>query len=711
MAKIIEFFDGAQTVSVPTIGSIAASALLTYANDAAFEAANGPGTSGDVYINTTLNVLRYWDNGSSSWKSLLSSSSTVDAINIADGSVTNTEFQYINSVTSNVQTQLTDNASDISDVASDLTDHTTSVTAHSALSIVNVPSGNLSATDQQTANDELQTDIDSRIPSSEKGAVNGVASLDGGGKVPAAQLPNTVMELQGFWNASTNTPTLADGVGNPGDIYEVNTAGTANLGSGNITFAIGDWAVYAADNIWHKSINSNAVASVNSMTGNVTLDTGDISEDTNLYFTDERAQDAVGGIVQNTTTINMTYADGTPSITAAVNDDSISNSKLSDMATQTFKGRTSGGTGDPEDLTATQATAMLDTFTSGLKGLAPLSGGGTANFLRADGTWAAPSGGASTALDNLTTTNINEDFLFNKASALVKTKDIAASNTLTVKTGDGTSTTSGAYSSGSGNATTTSGTAALATGTGTSTGATNITTGNASAGGSGNINLTTGTATTTRGSIVLSANGITTNTSITPTTDGAVTIGGFFTNWAQVYTNNLSSNTGNLTVGSNINTTYTATFTTGDLNSASATGVTNIKSGSNSGAGNTGNIAIATGTPSGGTRGSITAAATSFDMSSVSAMTLVVPKTVTGGGTTGAQTINKISGTVNFAAAAASLVVTNSTVTANSIVLATIRTNDATMTSVQAVPAAGSFTLYPNAVPTAETSVGFLVIN
>ena len=36
---------------------------------------------------------------------------------------------------------------------------------------------------------------------------------------------------------------------------------------------------------------------------------------------------------------------------------------------------------------------MLDTFTTSLKGLAPPSGGGTTNFLRADGAWAAPAGG------------------------------------------------------------------------------------------------------------------------------------------------------------------------------------------------------------------------------------------------------------------------------------------------------------------------------
>jgi hypothetical protein len=70
----------------------------------------------------------------------------------------------------------------------------------------------------------------------------------------------------------------------------------------------------------------------------------------------------------------------------------ITNAKLANVSTATFKGRTTAGVGSPEDLTGTQATALLDTFTSTLKGLTPASGGGTANFLRADGTWAAPSG-------------------------------------------------------------------------------------------------------------------------------------------------------------------------------------------------------------------------------------------------------------------------------------------------------------------------------
>jgi len=90
---------------------------------------------------------------------------------------------------------------------------------------------------------------------------------------------------------------------------------------------------------------------------------------------------------------------------------------------------------------------------------------------------------------------------------------------------------------------------------------------------------------------------------------------------------------------------------------------------------------------------------------------IALGKTVTAGGTTGAQTINKACGSVNFAASAASVVVTNSLVTTGSIIICTVGTNDSTMQSVKAVAAAGSFTLFADAVPTSETRVNFLVIN
>lgn len=68
---------------------------------------------------------------------------------------------------------------------------------------------------------------------------------------------------------------------------------------------------------------------------------------------------------------------------------------LPQIANNRFFGNNSGSTNWGMSMTGTQATALLDAFTSGLKGLAPASGGGTTNFLRADGTWAAPPGGGS----------------------------------------------------------------------------------------------------------------------------------------------------------------------------------------------------------------------------------------------------------------------------------------------------------------------------
>jgi len=72
------------------------------------------------------------------------------------------------------------------------------------------------------------------------------------------------------------------------------------------------------------------------------------------------------------------------------------------IATSSILGRVTASTGNIETLTGTQATTLLNVFTSSLKGLAPASGGGTTNFLRADGTWAAPSGGGGMSLNGLT---------------------------------------------------------------------------------------------------------------------------------------------------------------------------------------------------------------------------------------------------------------------------------------------------------------------
>jgi len=100
-----------------------------------------------------------------------------------------------------------------------------------------------------------------------------------------------------------------------------------------------------------------------------------------------------------------------------------------------------------------------------------------------------------------------------------------------------------------------------------------------------------------------------------------------------------------------------------------------------------------------------------LEMLSTGVSAIVLERTITAGGTVGAQTINKLAGTVNFAAGAGSLVVTNSLVNASSIVFAVVRTGDLTALIKNVVCASGSFTITLNANATAETSVGFIVLN
>lgn len=143
-------------------------------------------------------------------------------------------------------------------------------------------------------------------------------------------LPNPIT-YEGTWAASTNTPTLADGAGDQGDLYQVTDAGSVDFGSGAISFAAGDKVVYDGA-LWQKWDMTDAVSSVNGQSGAVSLDTDDIAEGSAQYFTDERAQDAVGAMVANSSKVSLTYADGTPSLVADIVAGSLVNADINASA-------------------------------------------------------------------------------------------------------------------------------------------------------------------------------------------------------------------------------------------------------------------------------------------------------------------------------------------------------------------------------------------
>lgn len=142
--------------------------------------------------------------------------------------------------------------------------------------------------DASTTHDSLQsleTAVELRELSANKSQPNGYASLDGTGKVPVSELPDTVLgavQYQGTWNATTNVPDLPASSPEQGDYYVVAVAGSTSLG-GITDWEIGDWAIYNGT-AWEKVDNTDQVISVNTKQGVVVLDTDDLLEGTNKYY-------------------------------------------------------------------------------------------------------------------------------------------------------------------------------------------------------------------------------------------------------------------------------------------------------------------------------------------------------------------------------------------------------------------------------------------
>jgi hypothetical protein len=105
------------------------------------------------------------------------------------------------------------------------------------------------------------------------------------------------LNYKGTWNASTNTPALASGVGTKGDYYVVSVAGTTALdGIGN--WGVGDWATFNGS-VWQRVEGGADLNGVNltvtgtgtigglSMSGTTLTSTGDVTVNLNLAATEK----------------------------------------------------------------------------------------------------------------------------------------------------------------------------------------------------------------------------------------------------------------------------------------------------------------------------------------------------------------------------------------------------------------------------------------
>lgn len=150
------------------------------------------------------------------------------------------------------------------------------------------------ATDAYVGANKVQTAAD-------KGVANGLATLDGSGLVPASQLPSYVDDVLEFADLASFPAT-----GETGKIY----------------VALDTLKTYRWSGSAYVEISASAVDSVNGATGVVVLDTDDISEGAaNFYYTESRFDTSLAG--KSTTNLtegtNLYFTDARAKTAAVVN--------------------------------------------------------------------------------------------------------------------------------------------------------------------------------------------------------------------------------------------------------------------------------------------------------------------------------------------------------------------------------------------------------
>jgi len=183
-------------------------------------------------------------------------------------------------------------------------------------------SGYLSAADWTTFNSKQAALGFVPTNSALAGAANGYATLDSSGKIPIGQITTAVLGAnvcQGSWNAATNVPALATGVGTQGYYWIVGTAGTTNINGFN-SWAVNDQILFANGNYIKIDGEATVVSLVAGRAGVVILtqaDIGGLTTGSTPTFTGVNATTFTGALAGNATT--ATTAGNVSGIVAVAN--------------------------------------------------------------------------------------------------------------------------------------------------------------------------------------------------------------------------------------------------------------------------------------------------------------------------------------------------------------------------------------------------------
>lgn len=505
--------------------------------------------------------------------------------------------------------------------------------------------------------------------------------------------------FQSVWNASTNTPTLTSSVGTKGFYYIVNVDGATNL-NGITDWKVGDWAIFDGS-VWRKVDNTDAVSSVNGLSGAVSLDSSNVPDTLNKrYITD--AQLVVVGNTSNTNTGDETNASiQTKRPLKTIEGQSLEGSGNIDLTKSDVGLANVDNTSDVNKPVSTATQSALDlkaTISSGLNNyLQKQSASQTLSnsSLYDDGTNVGLGTTTPTSRFHLTSNAIGQ--IPSLSASLLLENTTAAVSSVTNQQAPSIYQSSQGWSS----------TSIASQNTTWRTSAYSLTPLTIpemylefSASRAGNAYISAGYFKIDRFGQPLFYTPTIETLTIVGLTKSTVTVSNTSTSQNPITVTSIAPYTHTTGETNNILSTLNASPTSGTstFNGIKLLGTINQTGGAN-----------------GITRGlyinpTLTSA---FDFRAIetTAGKVVFASTNTTAGTTGAQTINKTSGSVNFAAGASTLVVTNNLASTTSQIFVTVYGTDATAISARVTRAAGSFTITLNAAATAETAVGFLVIN
>ena len=105
------------------------------------------------------------------------------------------------------------------------------------------------------------------------------------------------LNYKGTWDAATNTPTLASGVGTQGDYYVVSVAGATDL-DGITNWGVGDWAAFNGS-VWQRVEGGADGNFVNLTANNLTVEAASGGEAAKFVTNDATADNNAGMLIYN----------------------------------------------------------------------------------------------------------------------------------------------------------------------------------------------------------------------------------------------------------------------------------------------------------------------------------------------------------------------------------------------------------------------------